>query len=85
MSARSQPCDGSGALAVGLLLGSLIGLAIGLWNAPSSGKILRRRFMGQGETLRSKVESLVTGERVEDAIAEGRAVALQRQRELARR
>ncbi len=85
MSARSQSCDGSGALAAGLLLGGLIGLAIGLWNAPSSGRDFRRRFMGRGEALRSKVESLVAGERVEDAIAEGRAVALQRQRELARR
>jgi gas vesicle protein len=77
---RSQ---GGGAFITGLLLGGLIGAAIGVWKAPRSGAELRREILSQGGQLRTRAESAVLGERPADVIAEGKALAQQRQIELA--
>ena len=74
---------GNGAFATGLLLGGLIGAALGIWKAPRSGAELRQEILAQGGQIRSRAESAVLGERPEDVIAEGKALAQQRQIELA--
>jgi len=77
---RSQ---GDGALLTGLLLGGLIGAAIGVWKAPRSGADLRREILAQVGQVRGRAESAVLGERSADVIAEGKALAQQRQSQLA--
>ncbi len=81
-SARKK---GNGAFVVGLFLGGLVGAAVGVWKAAQSGAELRQRLLRSGSGARARVERLLTGERIEDAVAEGKAVAHQRQVELARR
>lgn len=74
---------GSGAFWWGLLLGGLAGAVAGLWKAPASGVELRRQLARRGAALGSRAGEKVMGERITDAVAEGKAVAQQRQRELA--
>lgn len=80
MSSDGQ--QGTGSLIVGLLLGAIAGAVVGLWQARESGSDLRRGLLARGDTLRASVEEQLVGERIEDAVAEGRAVAQQRQIEL---
>lgn len=74
--------EGNGALVFGLVVGSLAGAVIGLWRAPMSGAELRGRLLRRSQAIGEKAESIVAGERVEDAIAEGKALAQQRRAEL---
>lgn len=75
--------DGAGAFLFGLVLGGLIGAFAGLWNAPQSGEALRDRVLRRGDALRDKAGGLVAGERIEQSIAEGKALAQQHRDELA--
>jgi gas vesicle protein len=75
--------QGGGSFVFGLLLGGLIGAAVGIWKAPASGEETRQRLVQQGTDAVSRAEKAVVGERPEDALAEGRALARQRQQELA--
>lgn len=75
--------SGSGSFVTGLLLGGLIGAAIGFWKAPSSGAELRRSLLSRSGQIRARAETAVLGERPADVIAEGKALAQQRQIELA--
>jgi len=74
--------NGSGAFVTGLLLGGLIGAVVGAWKAPRSGAELRHELLARGDEARRWAESRVLGERPSDAIAEGKAMAQQRQIEL---
>lgn len=78
----SQTNQGEGAFVLGLLLGGLLGAGLGMWYAPRSGEDTRRLVLDQGAELASRVEHMVVGERPEDALAEGKALAQQRQIEL---
>ena len=78
----SQPNQGEGAFVVGVLLGGLIGAGLGMWYAPRSGENTRKVLLDQGTGLASRVEQMVVGERPMDALAEGKALAQQRQIEL---
>ena len=76
--------SGDGALVAGLLLGALVGAVIGVWKAPHSGAELRNRLLHRGSAAVSSAERAVAGERTADALAEGKALARQRQAELLR-
>ncbi len=78
----SQPKGGSGAFWVGVVLGGLVGAAIGLWKAPLSGADLRRQLLQRGSAIGARAGQVVVGERIADAVAEGKAVARQRQLEV---
>ena len=78
----NQTRKGNGALMVGMILGGLVGAGYGIWNAPSSGETLRRDTLNRARALFRQAESTVLGESSADAIAEGKAMAQQRQIEL---
>ncbi|GAB4570531.1 MAG: hypothetical protein Kow0077_04840 [Anaerolineae bacterium] len=78
----TQTSQGSSAFETGLVLGGLIGAALGLWYAPRSGENTRKLVIEQGAGLLASVERAILGERAEDALAEGKALAHQRQIEL---
>lgn len=80
--AASQSNQGEGSFVFGVLLGGLIGAALGMWYAPRSGEDTRQMVFQQGNELASRVEQAVVGERPVDALAEGKAIAQQRQIEL---
>ncbi len=75
--------DGAGIFLFGLILGGLVGTFAGLWNAPQSGEALRDRVLRRGDALRNRAEGLVAGERIEQSIAEGKALAQQHRDEVA--
>jgi len=79
----SRSRTGGGAFWLGLLLGGLVGAMTGLWKAPASGAELRRRLIRRGAAIGSKAGEMVIGERITDVVAEGKAVAQQRQKDLA--
>lgn len=68
---------GNGAFVVGVLVGGVIGAGWGLWKAPASGAETRQRLLSFGSEARVKAEQAVVGERVEDSLAEGKALARQ--------
>ncbi len=74
--------NGNGAFVTGFLLGGLVGVLVGAWKAPRSGAELRRELLARGDEARRQAEARVLGERPSDAIAEGKAMAQQRQIEL---
>jgi gas vesicle protein len=73
---------GNGAFVTGLLLGGLVGALVGAWKAPRSGAELRQVLLARGGEARRQAEARMLGERPADAIAEGKAMAQQRQIEL---
>lgn len=80
---ESQQKDtGLGALVTGTFFGLLIGAVIGVWKSPGSGAENRQKLLRQGTDAYSSAERAVVGERPADALAEGKAIALQRQQEL---
>lgn len=80
--ATAQSNQGEGSFVFGVLLGGVIGAALGMWYAPRSGDDTRQVLFEQGNALASRVEQAVVGERPVDALAEGKALAQQRQIEL---
>jgi gas vesicle protein len=78
----TQSKSGEGAFFVGAFLGGLIGAALAVWYAPRSGEDTRQMVFQQGDALATRLERMVVGERPADALAEGKALAQQRQIEL---
>ncbi len=81
MGSTQARCD-DGAFALGAVLGGLIGAALAMWYAPRSGEDTRHLVFQQGNAAVTRLEKMVVGERSEDALAEGKALAQQRQIEL---
>jgi gas vesicle protein len=70
------------ALIQGLLFGALAGGVVALWKAPRSGRALRAQLRREGQALVENVEDTaaqarrkITGESVEEAMAEAKAEA----------
>jgi gas vesicle protein len=80
--APSREPDGSGCFLLGLLFGGLAGAVVALWKAPKSGVALRQQIAAQANALRHGATTRILGERIEDAVAEGKVLAQQRQSEL---
>ena len=79
----SQQTDsGLGALITGMFFGLLVGAIVGIWKSPGSGVENRQTLLRQGADAVSSAERAVVGERPADALAEGKAIAQQRQQAL---
>ncbi|MFQ3536050.1 MAG: YtxH domain-containing protein [Aggregatilineales bacterium] len=61
----------------GALIGGMIGALLALWNAPRSGAETRRNLQRALDKRLKRVERHVTGERLEESLAEGKAIARQ--------
>jgi gas vesicle protein len=62
---------------LGALLGSLIGALWALWNAPHSGAATRQAIREAWRQRVGKLRRQVSGESLEEALAEGKATARQ--------
>jgi gas vesicle protein len=78
----SHEPDGSGAFLFGLVAGGLVAAALTFWKTPQSGAELRQKMAQQAGGTLARGRALVAGERMEDAVAEGKALAQQRQAEM---
>lgn len=71
-----------GAFFRGAVMGALIGVALGIWNAPRSGKALRQALRGRGRSLVGDVEQAaaqarrqIEGESIDSTLREAKAEA----------
>ncbi len=78
----AQGNQGEGAFILGVLLGGVIGAAIGAWHSPRSGAETRQALRSGVVDTVNKLQRAILGERPADALAEGKAIARQRQIEL---
>lgn len=62
---------------IGALIGGVIGALWALWNAPRSGSETRRALQRAVDERVERVKQQVAGERLEDSLAEGKAIARQ--------
>ncbi len=62
---------------LGALLGSVLGALWALWNAPRSGTATRQAIRAAWKRLVSNLRRRVSGESLEEALAEGKATARQ--------
>jgi hypothetical protein len=76
MTEKDKDSLHEGAVFQGFLLGAIVGGLMWLWRLPQSGDALRARLFGAGRDLR---ERLTPGDPVADSLAEGKAIARQRQ------
>ncbi|MCS6871221.1 MAG: YtxH domain-containing protein [Anaerolineae bacterium] len=60
---------------IGALIGAVIGALWALWNAPRSGKETRQAIQQALDERVNSVRRQMTGESLEDALAEGKATA----------
>ncbi len=76
----------TGMLIFGVLLGLAVGSLATLFNAPKSGRTLRRQLTASvndaGQNLRTTVEAVVPSDPVAESLAEGKAAARRRLAEL---
>ena len=75
-----------GLLIFGVLLGMAVGGLVTLFNAPMSGRALRRQFSASvnetGQNLRSGIEAVIPTDPLAESMAEGKAAARRRMAEL---
>jgi gas vesicle protein len=62
---------------LGALLGSLLGALWALWNAPRSGAATRQAIRAAWQRQIGNLRRRVSGESLEEALAEGKATARQ--------
>jgi gas vesicle protein len=76
----------AGLTILGMGIGMLIGGVFTLFNAPQSGSKTRQQitnlFTHTGDTLRTKIDQVVTADPVAESMAEGKAAARRRRAEL---
>ena len=72
----------AGALIVGFVIGLIAGVVGTLFAAPQSGKATRRQIDQSRQNLRTRIESAVPVDPVEQSLAEGKAAARRRRAEL---
>jgi len=80
----AQGNQGEGAFILGMLLGGTIGAAVTIWRSPRSGAETRQALRRQAADALVNMQRAILGERPADALAEGKAIARQRQIELSR-
>lgn len=71
----------NGMLFGGLILGVIVGGVVALFRTPRSGSEARQQITDSGDTLRNKLESVVS-DPLAESMAEGKAAARRRRLEL---